>query len=380
MEPRSSAHEARAILPRDSPVFKRGDKWSVKQPLPDGRYRWRTVGTRKKDAEALRDELNRRTLLGAAYVEPPKTLRAVRDEWLAAYEQPSRPASVAIARTSLAHLAVYEDRLVETFRASELEALVVGLARRAPRIAQLTLRHAKMVLHTARERGQVVDPALFTLKAPGHDEREPVFLTWEQVETLASWMPDDLARIVPFAASSGLREGECLGLRDGDVDFGHSTVRVRQAKTRCGVRVVDLPPVALRLLREQLLARPPGTDLVFPSPTGKLLDRNRLMGRYFRPAAVRAGLGERAADGHYRGVVFHDLRHTFVSLMALAGVHVSVIAAMVGHKDGGALLLRRYRHLFPHEQKAAAAAFERLVVRGGVAQGLQAASGHEREQ
>ena len=76
---------------------------------------------------------------------------------------------------------------------------------------------------------------------------------------------------------------------------------------------------------------------------------------------------------------FHDLRHSFVSLMAAAGVHVSVIAAMVGHRDGGALLLRRYRHLFPHEQKAAAAAFERLVVRGGVAQGLQAASRSQRD-
>jgi hypothetical protein len=51
-----------------------------------------------------------------------------------------------------------------------------------------------------------------------------------------------------------------------------------------------------------------------------------------------------------------------------------VIAAMVGHRDGGALVLRRYRHLFPDEQKAAAAAFERLV-RGGVAQGLQATAG-----
>jgi hypothetical protein len=63
--------------------------------------------------------------------------------------------------------------------------------------------------------------------------------------------------------------------------------------------------------------------------------------------------------------------------MAAAGVHVSVIASMVGHKDGGALLLRRYRHLFPHEQKAAADAFERLVVNGGVAGGSQAASGNE---
>ena len=143
----------------------------------------------------------------------------------------------------------------------------MALARRAPQMAQLTLRHAKMVLRTARERGQVVDPALFTLKPPG-TTNESRFLTWEQVETLASWMPDDLARIVPFAAASGLREGECLKLRDGDVDFGQGTVRVRQAKSRSGVRVVDLPPIALRLLREQLFVRQPGTGLVFPSPTG----------------------------------------------------------------------------------------------------------------
>ena len=42
-------------------------------------------------------------------------------------------------------------------------------------------------------------------------------------------------------------------------------------------------------------------------------------------------------------------------------------------KDGGALLLRRYRHLLPLEQKHAAAAFERLV-RGGVLPGLQTGS------
>jgi integrase len=200
-------------------IVKRGNKWAVKQPLPDGRYRWTTTGRRKKDAETLRDELNRRALLGAAYLEPPRTWKQVRDEWLSAYEQRSRPASVALARTSLKHLDPYEPRLVETLRAGELEELVVALARRAPRMAQLTLRHAKMVLRTARERGQVVDPAIFTLKPPAHDEREPVFLSWEQVETLASWMPDDLARIVPFAAATGLREGECLRLRDADVDF-----------------------------------------------------------------------------------------------------------------------------------------------------------------
>jgi integrase len=54
-----------------------------------------------------------------------------------------------------------------------------------------------------------------------------------------------------------------------------------------------------------------------------------------------AGLGTFDPEHHYNGVRFHDLRHTFISLMAKAGVHVSVIAAMVGHEYGDALLLRR---------------------------------------
>lgn len=76
-------------------IVKRGKSWAVKQPLPDGHYRWTTTGTRKKDAEAVRDELNRRALLGAAYLEPPWTWGQVRGEWLMAYGQRSRSASVA---------------------------------------------------------------------------------------------------------------------------------------------------------------------------------------------------------------------------------------------------------------------------------------------
>ena len=194
-----------------------------------------------------------------------------------------------------------------------------------------------------------------------YDERMPRFLSWDDVEELASWMPESVARIVPFAAASGLRQGECFRLRDSDVDFEAGTVTVRQSKTRAGVRTVQLPQVAVARLREQLLARPPGTGLLFPAPEGGEFERKTFMSRYFRPAARRATLSD---------VDFHALRHTFISLMAKAGVHVSVIAAMVGHTDGGALLLRRYRHLFPEEAASAAAAFDRLV-RGGVAQGLQ---------
>jgi integrase len=75
----------------------------------------------------------------------------------------------------------------------------------------------------------------------------------------------------------------------------------------------------------------------------------------FRPAVKRANLDV---------LTFHDLRHGFVSMMAQAGVHPIVIARLVGHADGGALLVRRYRHLFPDETRQAMAAFDRRAPPG----------------
>jgi integrase len=125
-----------------------------------------------------------------------------------------------------------------------------------------------------------------------------------------------------------------------------------------------LAGVALKLLREQLLVRTPNRrGLVFPTPTGCEWSRHTFMSRVFRPAVRRARLD---------GMTFHDLRHGYVSLMAQAGVHPTVIASLVGQADGGALLMRRYRHLYPSETRLAVAAFDELI-RGGVAQGSQPA-------
>jgi integrase len=171
-------------------------------------------------------------------------------------------------------------------------------------------------------------------------------------------MPETVARIVPFAAASGLRQGECFRLRETDIDFDAGTATVRQSKTRAGVRTVHLPQLALL---------PPAGAVACPLAG----DESRLpgaWGRRVRPQPLHGPLLPAARSTKLENVDLHALRHTFISLMAKAGVHVSVIAATAGHTDGGGLLLRRYRHLFPDEARDAAAAFDRLV-RGGVAQG-----------
>jgi integrase len=335
-------------------LVKRGDVWSVKQPLPDGKYKWHRVGTRKRDAEKVRDELNRRAAMGSAYTAPPETWKQFTTAWRERYAQRVRPSTLEQAKTALGHLDQFDERLIETLTRAELEDAVAVIAKRTPRTAQIVLRIAKQVLSDAKSRGQVVDERIFDIPPPRHRERDPRFPTWADAERLAEWMPESIARIVPVALATGLREGELLRLRDADVDLRRGTLTVRESKTRSGVRTVELAGVAVQLLREQLMARTPNErGLVFPTPTGCEWDRHTFMGRVFRPAVRRAQLD---------GMNFHDLRHGHVSLMAAAGVHPTTIAALVGHGDGGALLMRRYRHLFPDEAGRAVAAFDRLIV------------------
>jgi hypothetical protein len=80
------------------------------------------------------------------------------------------------------------------------------------------------------------------------------------------------------------------------------------------------------------------------------------------PALLEAGLAHR---NEKRRVVadfrFHWLRHTAISLMCRAGMKPELIAQRVGHSDGGALIYRRYRHLFPSELRAAVDLVDELM-------------------
>ena len=189
-------------------IVKRGESWAVKQPLPNGRYRWQTVGTRKRDAELLRDEINRRVALGALYPTQPQTFAEFVGGWLERYAQTVRPATLASCHDSLKRLAVFDAWAVETIRAADVEDHVFSVARRAPRSAELTLKTLKMILRSAKERGQLVDEAVFRVRAPRHEPTEMRFLDWSEVERLACETVEPYGNLVRFACLTGLRQGE----------------------------------------------------------------------------------------------------------------------------------------------------------------------------
>jgi integrase len=166
------------------------------------------------------------------------------------------------------------------------------------------------------------------------------FLDESELEALIAAVPDDARggteRVVYVtAAMTGLRQGELLGLRWRDIDWAAGRIRVRQnyvrgefgtPKSRRSSRSVPLADrVAGELDRHfQRSAYQQDDDLVFCHPqSGEPLDRSRLLKR-FKAAAKRAGVRE---------VRFHDLRHTFGTRMAGAGVALRTLQEWMGHRD-----------------------------------------------
>jgi integrase len=174
----------------------------------------------------------------------------------------------------------------------------------------------------------------------GSGDAEVRFLDEAELEALLREVPRDhlgpVERVLYItAAMTGLRQGELLGLRWRDVDWLAGRLRVRQSfvrgefgtpKSQRSSRSVPLADRVSAALddhhRRSLYGR--DEDLVFAHPhLGRPLDRSKVLKR-FKAAARRAGL---------RDVRFHDLRHTFGTRVAAAGVPMRTLQEWMGHRD-----------------------------------------------
>src|SRR5215211_1643350 len=227
----------------------------------------------------------------------------------------------------------------------------------------------------ARARGQRVNTALLDLRAPRYEESEPIFLTAAEVDALASWSSEPL--LIRFAALTGLRLGELLALRDTEIDLDDGYVLVVRAarkgvegRTKTGKkRRVYFCAAAMQALREQLLARrPTPTGLIFPSPrSDRVWNSDNFRADVFAKAVKRAAQQAQPGRGEdLARLQFHDLRHTFASLMIAAGANPLQIAEALGHSDNAGrpdptLVWKRYGHLYPGSTREAMAALDRYL-------------------
>ena len=91
-------------------------------------------------------------------------------------------------------------------------------------------------------------------------------------------------------------------------------------------------------------------DLVFPNAEGKPLN----------PSVLSHNFGKIARKAGLQGVRFHDLRHTFASLMLLRGVPAKVISEALGHASV-AFTMDTYSHIMQGMQSDAMALLDEVL-------------------
>ncbi|MGH8507102.1 MAG: tyrosine-type recombinase/integrase [Gammaproteobacteria bacterium] len=180
-----------------------------------------------------------------------------------------------------------------------------------------------------------------------HDLLEANILTPPEISRLLEAIQGRDRVLFMAAILTGLRQGELLGLQWGDIDWLNRQIMVRRSytagrfyepKTPSSRRKVDIPEGLVAALREWRLACPLGDhDLVFPNGAGKPESQSNVLKRGFYPALRRAGL---------RRIRFHDLRHTFASLLIHNGEHPKRIQALMGHSSIN-VTMDVYGHLMP---------------------------------
>jgi integrase len=193
----------------------------------------------------------------------------------------------------------------------------------------------------------------------------------EIVNLLAKLDGHGLYPIAKMALATGMRRGELLALRWGDLDLSGATLIVKRSleetraglrfkspKTKHGHRTISLPlslVSSLRTHRRHQLelrialgqGRPGPTALVFSSPEGSPMSPDNLSRDWRRVTASRK----------LPSVRFHALRHTHASALIASGLDVLTISRRLGHASA-AVTLAIYGHLFRNTDREAADAIE----------------------
>lgn len=191
--------------------------------------------------------------------------------------------------------------------------------------ANHTIRALKTFLNFSIRRKYLSENPLKEMSKYPMDQKEPRYLSRDEVNLLlreAKSSPIYLT--IAIAIYTGMRQGEILRMDWKDIDFKENVIKVPITKTK-KFRIIPLHS-SLRAILE-------------PSRhAGGLIFDGSLRTLEWEFTKIKRGM--KNVD-HFR---FHDLRHTFASLMVRAGVDILTVSKLLGHAS--ITTTQIYAHLY----------------------------------
>jgi len=351
---------------------------------PDGKRRryFETIhSTRKSDAQKRLNELLV-TLEKGVYTPPGRlTVGEHLRNWLEGYVKTNCSLRTLDAVQSIAEhhlipalgntqLKQLHPQMIQAYYGKAVEKLSARSVHYHHRILSQSLKYAVRQGYLGRNPCELVDPPSWKGKTMR------TLVPGELEVLLENASSNQFYPVIYTAVSTGLRQAELLGLMWRSVDLDYLSISVNQVlykrrgicqfnepKTSHSRRRVSMTPKLACFLREykqererlyQQLGKELTLDsLVFANVEGKPLDPGVLTHNFAR-IAKRVGL---------ENVRFHDLRHTFASLMLLRGAKPKVISEALGHSSV-AFTMDVYSHIIEGMQEDAMALLDEVLPPG----------------
>ncbi|MDQ1247522.1 MAG: hypothetical protein QG597_1892 [Actinomycetota bacterium] len=359
--------------------------YRVRYRKPDNRQTDKRGFRTKRDAEAFAVEVEGRKLRGE-YVAPSlgrATIGELGDEWLTRQRGHLKANSYRSLETSWrVHVRPrWANTAVANAMFTDVQAWISDLAqvRGAKTVRGAHAVLASILEDAVRDRRIASNPAR-GVKLPPIVKTPNKYLTGAQLHALAR-ESGRYRSLVLLLGTGGLRWGEAVGLRVGDVDFLRRRILVSENATAGEVTTLKggehRTLVVAQYVIDELSVTVRGKgreDLIWPSKTGCYLKAPSSHDSWLSGAVKRCQKAAEAARAKeladrpdtepttpvFPRVTAHDLRHTAASLAISAGGNVKAIQRMLGHRSA-AMTLDTYSDLFDDDLTALAEKLDESV-------------------
>ena len=343
-------------------------RYVVRFTDPHGYRTEKAAGSTKKSAELLKVSIEKQLAAGTYGQKAPEDpiFMEFCEDFLKAKKSQVKPSSHEDYKQ------VVENHLKPFFKKKRLSAITPILVQDflshleekdiSPATRRKIYRYLKVIVHHAQSLEMINKDPTMSIRSPRVERKEMACLTADEVSKLLEAADDQIMPLLAVACFAGLRQGEILGLKWGDVDFVHGNIRVvrtygqdfgfSEPKSSASRRAVPIPRFLVSILKRLYESKGyPGPDkLVFPNSAGKPQNRRNLITRAFETALT---------DAEVRRIRFHDLRHTYASLCIAAGMDPKALQRAMGHASIS-MTMDTYAHLFPGSYERPLARLEGL--------------------
>ncbi|MHB8841972.1 MAG: tyrosine-type recombinase/integrase [Candidatus Aquicultor sp.] len=246
----------------------------------------------------------------------------------------------------------FGNRKLKSIKPLDIERLLTSLLDegKTPINTKKYLVTLKLILKRACELGYLVKSPAEYIKPPRTTKTEMAYLSPSELRLLIKNTDERYRALIMFAAFTGARQGEILGLQWDDIDFNSSYVyihpnEIRDLKSAAANRKI---PMAAELkealqahqLKQMVDLKSNPKNLVFTNTAGNSINPSNLDKRVLKPALTLARL---------RSIRFHDLRHSFATALLTNGEPLRYVSKLLGHADA-AITLRTYTHVLPETE------------------------------